>query len=80
MRSAHFELEKISDQNDHSMNSSSVEPTPVSTGDLEPVPVVLIDPRGADPIRAELLGLERLESHARALAPACVLAPRAACQ
>ena len=45
-------------------------------GDLEPVSVVLIDPRGADPIRAELLGLERLESHARALAPACVLAPR----
>jgi cyclic beta-1,2-glucan synthetase len=60
-----------------SMNSSSVEPTSVSTPNLEPVPVVLIDPRGADPIRAELLGLERLESHARALAPACVLAPRA---
>ena len=58
------------------MNSSSVEPPPVSTRDLEPVPVVLIDPRGADPIRAELLGLERLESHARSLAPACALAPR----
>jgi cyclic beta-1,2-glucan synthetase len=58
------------------MKSSFVAPTHVSTRDLEPVPVVLIDPRGADPIRAELLGLERLESHARALAPACVLAPR----
>ncbi len=58
------------------MNPSFVEPTPVSTGDLKPVPVVLIDPMGADPIRGELLGLERLESHARALAPVCVLAPR----
>ena len=66
-------------ENVHSMNSSFVEPAPVSTGDLEPVPVVLIDPRGADPIRAELLGLERLESHARVArarlrsgtAPAC---------
>ena len=58
------------------MNSSSVEPTPVSTRDLEPVPVVLIDPMGAGPIRAELLGLERLESHARDLAPVCALAPR----
>ncbi len=59
------------------MNSSSVESAPVSTGELEPVPAVLIDPRGAEPIRAELLGLERLESHALALAPACTLAPRA---
>ena len=68
---APFELENV-----HSMNSSSVELTLVSTRDLEPVPVVLIDPCGADPIRAELLGLERLESHARSLAPDCVLAPR----
>ena len=58
------------------MNSSSVELTPVSTRDLEPVPVVLIDPTGDSPIRAELLGLERLESHARSLAPVCALAPR----
>ena len=57
------------------MNSSSVEPAHVSTRDLEPVPVVMIDPRGTGPIRAELLGLERLESHARSLAPACIFAP-----
>ena len=48
-----------------SMNSSSVEPTPVATRDVEPVPVVLIDPKGAGPDPRELLGLERLESHAR---------------
>src|SRR5271155_4527142 len=58
------------------MNSSFVEPSPASTVELEPSPVLLIDPRGADPIRARLLGLERLESHARLMARACSLAPR----
>ena len=57
------------------MNSSYVEPSPVSTVDLAPSPVLLIDPRGEDPIRARLLGLERLESHARLMARACTLAP-----
>ena len=57
------------------MNSSYVEPAHVLSGDVEHAPVVLIDPGGADPIRAELLGLERLESYARDLAAACVLAP-----
>jgi cyclic beta-1,2-glucan synthetase len=58
------------------MNPSSVEPKPVSTRNLEPVSEVLLDPLGTEPIRAELLGLERLESHARAVAAACLLAPR----
>ena len=58
------------------MNSSFVEPSPASTVDLEPSPVLLIDPLGPDPIRARLLGLERLESHARLMARACTLAPR----
>ncbi|HEX3450075.1 MAG TPA: glycosyl transferase family 36, partial [Isosphaeraceae bacterium] len=58
------------------MNSSYVEPSRVSTLDLAPSPVLLIDPRGEDPIRARILGLERLESHARLMARACTLAPR----
>ncbi|HEY2158821.1 MAG TPA: hypothetical protein VGH33_24530, partial [Isosphaeraceae bacterium] len=37
----------------------------------------LIDPRGEAPIRAELLGIEHLEEHARRLAAACRLAPPA---
>jgi cyclic beta-1,2-glucan synthetase len=59
------------------MKPSSAPPSPASDPELAPVPVVLIDPRGSEPIRAELLGLERLESHARAMATACVLRPRA---
>ncbi len=34
------------------MNSSFVEPSAVATVDLGPSPALLIDPRGADPIRA----------------------------
>ena len=58
-----------------SMNSSTVEPATVLSHDSESMPMVLIDARSEDPIRAELLGHERLEDHARALAPACALAP-----
>ncbi len=35
----------------------------------------LVDPRGPGPIRAELLGPERLEAQARLLASSCALAP-----
>src|SRR6516225_557351 len=38
-------------------------------------PIALIDPCGDEPIRAELLGLERLEAQARLLARAAALAP-----
>ena len=48
------------------MNSSSVELTVPSSPEIESVQVVLIDPRSEGPIRAELLGLERLEGHADA--------------
>ena len=57
------------------MNASSVEVTAPSSREVEPVPVVLIDPRSEGPIRAERLGLERLEACAARLAAACVLAP-----
>ena len=49
--------------------------TAPSSREIEPVPVVLIDPRGDGPIRAERLGLEGLEACAARLAAACVLAP-----
>ena len=57
------------------MNASSVELTTPSSPEIEPAAVVLIDPRGEGPIRAERLGLERLEACAARLAAACVLAP-----
>ncbi len=52
-----------------------VELTIPSSPDIESIPVVLIDPRSEGPIRAERLGLERLEGYAARLATACVLAP-----
>jgi cyclic beta-1,2-glucan synthetase len=58
------------------MNSPTALSATVSSQDSESMPAVLIDPRSEDPIRAELLGLERLEAHARALAPACALTPQ----
>ena len=61
------------------LNSSLAEPATGPENDNESMPVVLIDPRGEEPIRAELLGVERLEAHARRLAPVCVLAPPGAC-
>ncbi len=57
------------------MNASSVELTTPPGREIEPVSVVLIDPRGEGPIRAERLGLEGLEACAARLASACVLAP-----
>ena len=57
------------------MNASSVELTTPPSREIEPVPAVLIDPRGEGPIRAERLGLEGLEARAARLASACVLAP-----
>ncbi len=61
------------------MNSSSVELTVPSSPEIESAEVVLIDPRSEGPIRAERLGLERLEGYAARLAAACVLAtPRRA--
>src|SRR5271156_3622467 len=57
------------------MNSSSVELTVPSSPEIESAEVVLIDPRSEGPIRAERLGLERLEGYAARLAVACVLAP-----
>jgi cyclic beta-1,2-glucan synthetase len=57
------------------MNASSAELTTPSSRDIEPMLIALIDPRGEDPLRAELLGLEGLEAHAARLGAACVLAP-----
>ncbi len=57
------------------MNSSSVELTVPSSPEIESAEVVLIDPQSEGPIRAERLGLERLEGYAARLAAACVLAP-----
>jgi cyclic beta-1,2-glucan synthetase len=57
------------------MNSSSVELIVPSSPEIESAEVVLIDPRSEGPIRAERLGLERLEGYAARLAAACVLAP-----
>ena len=57
------------------MNSSSVELTVPPGPETESAEVVLIDPRSEGPIRAERLGLERLEAYAARLAAACVLAP-----
>ncbi len=57
------------------MNSSSVELTVPSSSENESAEVVLIDPQSEGPIRAERLGLERLEGYATRLAAACVLAP-----
>ena len=57
------------------MNSSTAIPAAALGVDDESVPMVLIDPNSEDTIRAELLGLERLEAHARQLAASCVLAP-----
>jgi hypothetical protein len=58
-----------------SVMPKGVELTVPSSPEIESVPVVLIDPRSEGPIRAERLGLERLESYAARLATACVLAP-----
>jgi cyclic beta-1,2-glucan synthetase len=61
------------------MSLSIVEPLGVESNACETTPLVHFDPRSEDPIRAELLGLEGLEDHARQLASACVLAsPRLA--
>ncbi len=57
------------------MNASSVELTTPPGREIEPAAVVLIDPRGEGPIRAERLGLEGLEACAARLAVACTLAP-----
>ncbi|MGO8899750.1 MAG: hypothetical protein ACLQU5_15580, partial [Isosphaeraceae bacterium] len=58
------------------MSSSFLElPSPTAkVTDSEILP--LLDPRRQGPIRAELLGMERLESQARRLAAACVLGQR----
>ncbi len=56
------------------MNSSTTEPANVLSHARESVSVMFVDPLSDEPIRAELLGLERLEDHARRLASACVLA------
>ena len=58
------------------MSSSFLElPSPrAKVTDSEILP--LLDPRRQGPIRAELLGMERLESQARRLAAACVLEQR----
>ena len=56
------------------MNASSAELTTPSSQEIEPKPVELMDPRGEDPIRAERLGLEGLESRAARLAAASVVA------
>ena len=57
------------------MNSSSVELTVPPSPGIESAEVILIDPRSEGPIRAERLGLERLEGYATRLAAACILAP-----
>jgi cyclic beta-1,2-glucan synthetase len=57
------------------MNPFSVELAEPATPELQPVPVVLIDPQGDEVIRAEVLGWERLAALARDLARVCRLAP-----
>jgi cyclic beta-1,2-glucan synthetase len=63
-------------KNGNGMSSSSLEiPSPIlAVPDPESPP--LLDPRSLGPIRAELLGLERLEGKSRQLARASQLAPR----
>ena len=64
------------EENGNGMSSSFLElPSPTAkVTDSEILP--LLDPRRQGPIRAELLGMERLESQARRLAAACVLEQR----
>ncbi len=57
------------------MHSTTIESAVLHTHDDESEPIVLIDPRSEDPVRAALLGLEGLEGHARRLAAACAMAP-----
>ena len=58
------------------MSPSSLELHPPSADLATSDGPLLVDPSTPGPIRAELLGLERLEARARRLASACVLAPR----
>src|SRR5581483_8802007 len=58
------------------MTTSSVEPAAQVGGRAGPSGYPFIDVSANEPIRAELYGLERLESHARALAEATVVMPQ----
>ena len=58
------------------MSTSLIEPKVASAPLDESSAPYLISPQAGGPIRAERLGSERLEAHARQLAAACVLAPR----
>ena len=54
------------------MNISSAEPIAASLpGNSSPMLAPIYDPRGHEPIRAELYGLEALEAHARIIAQRC---------
>jgi cyclic beta-1,2-glucan synthetase len=57
------------------MNISSAEPIVApSAANSSPMLAPIFDPRGREPIRAELYGLDSLEAHARVLAEACGVA------
>lgn len=58
------------------MSPTSLEIPPASENLAALEPPLPLDPARPGPIRAELLGLERLEATARRLASACALAPR----
>ncbi len=58
------------------MTLSSAKPTGPMSREFVTGPTFLIDPTSEGPIRAERLGIERLESHARQLATACSTEPR----
>ena len=58
------------------MSTSLIEPKVASAPLDESSAPYLISPQAGGPIRAERLGPERLEAHARQLAAACVLDPR----
>ena len=63
-------------ENGNGMSSSFLEiPSPTAKVTDSEI-LALLDPRREGPIRAELLGMERLESQARRLAAACVLGQR----
>ena len=63
-------------ENEIGMSSSSLELRPSFGGSADAESSPLFDPSTQGPIRADLLGLERLEGRARRLAEACGLAPR----
>ncbi len=62
-------------ENDIGMSSSSLELPSPTARIADPKSSPLFDPKTQGPIRAELLGLGRLECRARELAKACALAP-----